>query len=397
VQCTGHGALAAYEGGMLIDTSAIAGIEIDTERRTATLGAGVQWQQLLDSAEPRGLIGLAGSSSAVGVVGYALGGGAGWLARRYGLCSDMIEAAEVTTADGARRWIAAETDPEILWGLRGAGSNFGIVSSLRLRLVANPIVHAGALYWPMQSASAILAAYRDWVRTVPSGLGSAVAFLQYPAAAPVPDAVKGKPVIALRACHPGTAEEFAAAVAPMRALPGIVLDTTRSMPFREIGTVTMDSPLQLPRIGYSGSLHTISDRMISGLPEILKPGEPYIAMELRLSEWGDAHPPSGHEGMGYWRSPFLFFGMSVTPDLKTEVGAVELGAKLDALFADVSTGTNAFTFLLAQHTPGRDGDADRVRSVFSAQHYARLVALKRKLDPSNLMGCDRNVPPATPS
>ena len=163
----------------------------------------------------------------------------------------MIEAAEITTADGARRRIDAETDSELLWGLRGAGSNFGIVSSLRLRLVANPIVHAGALYWPMQTARTILAAYRDWVRTVPPGMGSAIAFLQYPAAAPVPDAVKGSPVIALRVCHPGTADELTAAVAPMRALPGIVLDTTRSMPFREIGTVTMDSALQLPRIGYS--------------------------------------------------------------------------------------------------------------------------------------------------
>ncbi len=101
--------------------------------------------------------------------------------------------------------------------------------------------------------------------------------------------------------------------------------------------------------------------------------------------------------MGYWQSPFLFFGMSVTPDPKSELGAKELGAKLDSLFADVSTGTNAFTFLLAQHTPARIGDVDRVRRVFSAPHYARLAALKRKLDPSNLMGCDRNVPPAMPS
>ena len=107
VQATGHGALAAYEGGVLIDTSAIGGIQIDPDRRIATLGAGVQWQQLLDAAQPLGLAGLAGSSGGVGVVGYALGGGAGWLARRYGLCSDMIEAAEITTADGVRRWVEA--------------------------------------------------------------------------------------------------------------------------------------------------------------------------------------------------------------------------------------------------------------------------------------------------
>ena len=116
VQSTGHGALAAYEGGLLIDTSAIGGIEINPERRIATLGAGIRWQQLLDAAQPFGLAGLAGSSGGVGVVGYALGGGAGWLARRHGLCSDMIEAAEITTADGVRRWVDAESDSDLLWG-----------------------------------------------------------------------------------------------------------------------------------------------------------------------------------------------------------------------------------------------------------------------------------------
>ena len=393
VQSTGHGALAAYEGGVLIDTSAIGGIQIDPDRRIATLGAGVQWQQLLDAAQPLGLAGLAGSSGGVGVVGYALGGGAGWLARLYGLCSDMIEAAEITTADGVRRWVDAETEPELLWGLRGAGSNFGIVSALRMRLVPNPIVHAGALYWPMENAGEILSAYRTWVTTVPPEMGSAVAFLQYPSAAPVPEAVRGRPVVALRACHPGTAEEATAALAPMRALPGILLDTVRSLPFREIGSVTMDSPLQLPRIGYSESLRSISDAMIKNLPVILKPGAPYIAMELRHAGLGVARPPRDHEGMGYWRSPFLFMGMSVTANPEAEIGAKDLGAKLDTLFDDVSTGTNAFTFLLAQHTPAGAGEVNRVRKVFSASHYARLVALKRKYDPTNLMGCDRNVPP----
>ncbi len=394
VQATGHGALGAYQGGVLIDTSAIGGVEIDPVRRTAVLGAGVRWQELLDAAQPMDLAGLAGSASPVGVVGYALGGGAGWLARRYGLCSDMIDAAEVTTADGIRRWIDAEVDPELLWGLRGGGSNFGIVSALRLRLVPNPIVYAGALYWPMASAPAILSAYRDWAVSAPPEMGSAVAFLQYPGVAPVPEPVRGKPVIALRVCHPGTAEDAIAALAPMRKIPGIVLDTTRSMPFREIGSVTMDSPLHLPRIGYSESLRSISHAMISGLPEILKPGAPYIAMELRHAGAGIARAPSGHGGMGYWQSPFLFFGMSVTPDPETEMRTKELAVQLDRLFAADTTGTNVFTFLLAEHTPTGAGEVKRVKKVFSTPHYERLAALKTKLDPKNLMGSDRNIPPS---
>ena len=114
VQSTGHGVLAASNGGMLIDTSGIGGVRIDPSHQIAEIGAGVRWQELLDIAQGHGLAGLAGSASPVGVVGYALGGGAGWLARRYGLCSDMIDAAEVVTVDGNRRWVSADAEPDLL-------------------------------------------------------------------------------------------------------------------------------------------------------------------------------------------------------------------------------------------------------------------------------------------
>jgi len=142
VQTTGHGALAACAGGLLIDCSGIAGIEIDPSRQSALVGPGTRWQDLLDAAQEHGVAGLAGSAGRVGVVGYALGGGAGWLARGYGLCSDKIEAAEITTADGVRRWVSAEAEPELLWGLRGGGANFGVVTSMRLQLVPTPTIYA---------------------------------------------------------------------------------------------------------------------------------------------------------------------------------------------------------------------------------------------------------------
>jgi FAD/FMN-containing dehydrogenase len=163
VQATGHGALAACGGGVLIDVSGLGGVEVDPDQTCAVIGAGVRWQELLDAADAHGLAGLAGSSSSVGVVGYALGGGAGWLARRYGLCSDMIEAAEITTCDGVRRWVDADTEPDLLWALRGGGGNFGVVTALRLRLVPVPSVYAGAIYWPMTQAREVMTAYRDWL------------------------------------------------------------------------------------------------------------------------------------------------------------------------------------------------------------------------------------------
>lgn len=395
VQSTGHGALAACKGGMLIDTSGLGGIVVDPRQRCAVVGAGVRWEGLLDAAQIHDLTGISGSSTGVGVVGYATGGGAGWLSRRYGLCSDTIEAAEVVTIDGARRWVSADVEPDLLWALRGGGANFAVVTTLRLRLVPTPMVYAGAVYWPMEMAQEVLTAYRVWLKTVPPDLGSAVAFLQYPATAPVPEPVRGKPVVALRVCHTGAADQFDAIIAPMRHITGIVLDTTRWMPYREIGSVTMDSPLHLPRIGYSESLRELSDSIIAGLPKVLTPGGPFIAMELRHTADGMAAAPVGYEGLGYWSSSFLFMGVSITPDASSELQAVALGKQLDAVLRPYVAETKTLTFLMAQHKPTANGEAGRVRTAFQAEHYMRLAAIKARYDPRNLLGGDRNIPPLT--
>src|SRR5262245_51354069 len=396
VQSTGHGVLAASIGGMLIDTSRLGGVRVDPVRQIAEIGAGVRWQELLDVAHAHGLAGLAGSASPVGVVGYALGGGSGWLARRYGLCSDMIDAAEVVTVDGNRRWVSANAEPDLLWALKGGGGNFGVVTTMRLRLVAQPMVYAGAIYWPISKARELLTAYRDWVATSPPEMGSAVAFIQYPAVAPVPEPVRGVPVVALRICHPGTEADAKRAISPFHKIAGSILDTTRVMPYRDIGNVTMDSPLHLPRIGYSESLREISDRIIDGLPEALPPGSPFLAMELRNgSNGGVARAVSGHEGLGYWSLPFLFFGMSVTPDTAKEQAALEMGRQLDAVLAHARTGTNALTFLLPEHTPVDASGKARVATTFQPAHYARLVALKKRYDPGGQSGGDRMIAPST--
>ena len=167
------------------------------------------------------------------------------------------------------------------------------------------------------------------------------------------------------------------------------------MPYREIGSVTMDSPLHLPRIGYSESLHAISDRIIDGLPQALPPGSPFLAMELRNGAGGGvARPVSGHEGLGYWSSPFLFFGMSVTPDAAKERAALEMGQRLDAVFAHDRTGTNALNFLLAEHTPADASGEARVETTFKPSHYARLAALKKRYDPHSQLGGDRAIVPS---
>jgi hypothetical protein len=118
-------------------------------------------------------------------------------------------------------------------------------------------------------------------------------------------------------------------------------------------------------------------------------------MELRNgASGGVAYAVSGHDGLGYWNSPFLFFGMSVTPDTAKEQAALEMGRRLDAVFAHARTGTNALTFLLPEHTPVDASGKARVEGTFKPSHYAGLVALKKRYDPCSLLGGDRAIVPS---
>ncbi|HEY3506292.1 MAG TPA: FAD-binding oxidoreductase [Actinocatenispora sp.] len=388
VQGTGHGALLPQRGGVLVNTAALGGVTVDPTARTATVGAGARWQDLLTAAEPYGLAGLTPPAPSVGVTGYALGGGAGWFARRYGLCADSVLAAEIVTADGRLRWVDGDTEPELFWALRGADDNLGIVTRLRLRLYPIAEVYGGARYWPIERAPEILARYREWTGTVPDETTSSAVFMQFPASPKLPEALRGRAVVGVRAAHLGGGGP--GVLAPVRELPGALGDTYRTMPVTEIGTITNDSTAPLPRIGFSRALSDVDDELIGRLVDVARPGATYGALELRHAG-GGAHSPD-HAGLGYWGAGFLLFTMAVTPDDAAVRGAEEFAEALTKATADHLADRNLMSFLLAP--PGPVDMAERVRGVFSAEHYARLAAAKAAYDPAGMFGGDRPVTPA---
>src|SRR5215207_6958816 len=157
-QATGHnsGPLGPLEDTVLLKTSGMGGVEIDPTRRLARAGAGVLWEDVVDAAAPFGLYPLHGSSPDVGVVGYSLGGGMGWLARSHGLQANSLTAVELVTADGEFVRTDADHDPELFWALRGGGGNFGIVTALEFRLYEIREVHAGFMVWDWSETARIL-------------------------------------------------------------------------------------------------------------------------------------------------------------------------------------------------------------------------------------------------
>jgi FAD/FMN-containing dehydrogenase len=143
VMATGHGVGAACDGGVLINTSHMRGVRVDPVARTARVEAGALWTDLIHESQPHALGGLMGSTSHVGIVGYTMGGGFGWLGRKYGFNAASMREADVVTADGELVRVSAEEHPELFWGLKGGGGNFGIVTSMKFDLYPIGTLYGG--------------------------------------------------------------------------------------------------------------------------------------------------------------------------------------------------------------------------------------------------------------
>src|SRR6185437_629725 len=174
VQATGHGTHVAHDDGLLLRTGTMASVVIDPDRRVARVGPGARWGDVLRAAAPFGLAPLSGSSPDVGVTGYTLGGGLGWLARRYGLAADSVLRALVVTADGELEVATPDRNAELFWALCGGGGSFAVVTGLEFRLYPVAQVYAGAVTFGRERAAETLTCYRDWIERVPDALSTAV-------------------------------------------------------------------------------------------------------------------------------------------------------------------------------------------------------------------------------
>src|SRR3954469_4995874 len=193
-QGTGHNAhpLGDLADTVLLKTHRMTGVEIDAGARVARVRAGALWIDVVSAAAEHGLASLAGSSPDVGVVGYTLGGGLSWLARRYGLGANRMLAAEVVTADGEHIRGHRSPHPELYWALRGGGGSFAAVTAIEIELFPIPEVHAGVLFFGIDRASEVLHAWRDWVDDAPEPVPSVGRFLRPPPIPEIPEPVRGR-------------------------------------------------------------------------------------------------------------------------------------------------------------------------------------------------------------
>jgi FAD/FMN-containing dehydrogenase len=200
---TGHGVGTPADGDLLVNTSRMRGVSIDPVLRTARVEAGALWKDVIPKAHEHGLATLACSAPHVGVVGYTMGGGFGWLGRRYSLNSASVTEAEVVTADGELVRVRSDENTDLFWGLKGGGGNFGIVTSLEFRLYPLATVYGGSVFYPVEKAPEMLNAYARWSAGLPDEMTTAVAFMNVPPHPRLPEPLRGRSVVVGKAATAG--------------------------------------------------------------------------------------------------------------------------------------------------------------------------------------------------
>src|SRR3954470_2095704 len=220
------------DGGVVIDLSAMTAVKVDPVSRTATAEGGATWADFDHETQAFGLAVTGGLGASTGVAGFTLGGGIGWLMRKAGLACDNLIGADVVTADGQLVHASEDENPELLWGLRGGGGNFGIVTSLEFSLhPVGPMLLAGPVFFAGDRAEEILRFYRDWVRTLPDEVTTLVNLTTAPPAPFLPEEVHGKPIVAVIAVHSGEPERGRALVQPLKDLGDPIADLLDVMPY----------------------------------------------------------------------------------------------------------------------------------------------------------------------
>lgn len=387
VQATGHGTVVATDGALLLKTSPMAEVEIDPLRRTARVGPGALWHQVNAVAAEFGLAALAGRCATVGVTGYTLGGGTGWLSRKYGYAADSVLRAEVVTADGRTVTASADENPDLFWALRGGGGNFGVVTALEFRLYPVAQVFAGMSLYPLDRAFETLAAYRQWAFEEPDESNSAVMLIRMPGHPSVPQPLRGKRLLAIRAFYIGAEAQGRQLMSPLLEAAGPPLLSGFGMKsFPEASAVTNgpDAPPMAAR-QYVELFHEVPDDAIHAM--IAAGGEehdsPFAFVELR--HWGGAMAKLGPGTGPAGARDVPFSVMAVAPYMSEERALVDAQINDFATRMEPYATGGSFLNLQTNHT--------RTRSAFTAANYGRLVQVKRAWDSSNFFRFNHNIAP----
>jgi FAD/FMN-containing dehydrogenase len=386
-QATGHnaGPLGPLDDTLILNTSALTGVAIDPAARRVRAGAATRWRDVVPALSELGLAALHGSSPDVGVVGYSLGGGIGWLARKHGMQANAVTAVELVTADGRHVRADADNDPELFWAVRGGGGNFGAVTAIEFAVLPLRRIYAGAMFFGLERAAEVLHAWTQLLPALPDEITTWASIIHFPPDPALPEPIRGRAFIVVMAAFLGSEADGRELLRPLRELgPG--MDTFALQPPGALGDLAMDPRDPLPYRSGHALIDELPGPAIEDIARIGGPGSSLALLQLRHMGGALARHAPGAGARATLPGEIAVFALGVVPEPAAEP-AVE--AQLAGVLAAV--------------TPHRSGDypnfveqpAD-ASAFFDAGTWARLRRLKAAYDPQNVFKGNHHIPPTEP-
>ena len=382
----GHniGGNAVCDGGLTIDLSPMKSVRVDPARRIARAEPGLTWREFDGETQACGLATTGGQISATGIAGLTLGGGWGYLARRYGLSCDNLQSVDVVTADGRLLTASAAENADLFFGVRGGGGNFGVVTSFEYRLHPVSTVLSGIVAYPFQKAKEVLKLFRELTSAAPDELASGVVLISLP---------DGTPVAGIVPCYTGPLAEGERLLKPLRTFGPPLIDQIGPVPYT-VAQQLIDGfyPSGLQNYWKSSFLKKVSDEAIDTMVDFCSRRPSPMCHGLIEHQLGGAVSRADRDATAFAHRDveysFMALGVCATP------AEIEQCAQWTREFwsamQPASTGAVYVNYL------GREVDEgpDRIKAAYGPEKYARLVALKNRYDPSNLFRLNQNIKPS---
>jgi FAD/FMN-containing dehydrogenase len=390
VRSGGHSfpGLSVCDGGVVIDLSLMTGVRVDLANRTVRAQAGIRLGELDRETQAFGLAVPAGIVTHTGLAGLTLGGGIGWLMRKYGLTIDQLISADVVTASGDLLKASDRENADLFWGLRGGGGNFGIVTEFEFRLnPVGPEVLAGPIIWPMEQSADVLRFYRDWITDVPDDLTTIVIHRMAPPLEVIPSELRGRPVVMVICCYAGPVEDGERVIRPMREFGSPLLDLCAPKPF--VDHQAMFDPSFPEGWWYyfrSCNVAALTDPVIDITAERAQQMTSSLTA-FPIFQLGGAISRIGDDEMAYHgRRAAHTFNINATT------------ASSDGFDEEREWSRSLWTALSPYHSSVyvnflMEEGQQRVRDAYGAAKYDRLRLLKQQYDPDNFFRLNQNIAP----
>jgi FAD/FMN-containing dehydrogenase len=373
---------AVCDGGIMIDLSPMKGIHVDPTTRTARAEGGVTWGDFDHETQAFGLATTGGVIPSTGIAGLTLGGGIGWLMGSYGLSCDNLLSVDIVTADGQLLKASASEHPDLFWGVRGGGGNFGVVTSFEYQLHPVSQVLGGMVIHPMEKAREVLQFYREFTRMAPDELSAFAALLTSP---------DGVPVIAIIVCYNGSLAEGEKVLQPLRTFGRPLADEIGLMTYTAQQHMLVEGfPSGLQNYWKSNFLQSFSDDAIDTLIERFAT-VPSPTSSIAIEHISGAVSRVGEDdtAFNHRRSPYNLLIVGIWPDPQDNDAHIHWVRETWDAIQSFSSG-GVYVNYLGQ---ADDEGAERIKEAYGVAKYERLLELKKKYDPTNLFRLNQNINP----